>query len=199
MRGPSPVTPSRRGITPGSALTGKNTSIIHLATHGFYYPEENTDRKTPYYIMSPIGVEKISNRNFALRRTGLILAGGNKVWRGENVPNGVEDGVLTALEISSLDLSGCEIAVLSACETGLGDITDEGVWGLQRALKLAGVNTIIMSLWEVDDQATVLMMNEFYENYLKGKGKRQSFNLATKKVKKEYQDPRYWAAFIMLD
>ena len=134
-----------------------------------------------------------------MQRSGLLLSGGNKAWKGEVVPEGVEDGVLTAAEISELDFNSCNIVVLSACETGLGDITDEGVLGLQRAFKNAGVNTIIMSLWEVDDAATSLMMQSFYTNLLKGKSKRDSFIIAQNEVKKIYSDPRYWAAFIMLD
>ena len=107
--------------------------------------------------------------------------------------------MLTAAEISSLDLNRCDVVVLSACETGLGEITDEGVFGLQRAFKNAGVNTIIMSLWEVDDQATSLMMQTFYSNLVKGKSKRDPFSAAQNEVRKKYADPRYWAAFIMLD
>ena len=98
-----------------------------------------------------------------------------------------------------MDFNSCDIVVLSACETGLGEITDEGVFGLQRAFKNAGVNTIIMSLWEVDDQATSLMMQTFYSNLMRGKSKRDSFSAAKNEVRKKYSDPRYWAAFVMLD
>ena len=127
------------------------------------------------------------------------MAGGNKAWTGEPVPDGVEDGILTAEEISTLDLRNCDVVVLSACETGLGEITDEGVYGLQRAFKNAGVNTIIMSLWEVDDDATSFMMQSFYRNLLKGMEKKDAFEASQKDLKKKYTDPRYWAAFIMLD
>ena len=179
-------------------LSGKKTCIIHLATHGFYFSEENTKKNGYYLLSSEIG-EGVTNHSSALQRAGLLLSGGNKAWKGEPVPEGIEDGVLTAMEIASLDLTGCEVAVLSACETGVGDISDEGVFGLQRAFKIAGVKTIIMSLWDVDDQATSLMMSEFYKNLLKGKGKRESFYIAQRDVKKVFSDPRYWAAFIMLD
>ena len=128
-----------------------------------------------------------------------MMSGGNKAWVGETLPEDIEDGILSAAEISNLDFNSCDIVVLSACETGLGEITDEGVFGLQRSFKIAGVNTIIMSLWEVDDQATSYMMQNFYKNLVKGKNKREAFSIAQAAVKKKYSDPRYWAAFIMLD
>ena len=128
-----------------------------------------------------------------------MMAGGNRAWTGESIPVGVEDGILTAAEIANLDFNSCDLVVLSACETGLGEITDEGVLGLQRAFKNAGVNTIVMSLWEVDDQATSYMMQNFYKYLIKGTGKREAFSLAQEAVRKKYSDPRYWAAFIMLD
>lgn len=180
------------------ALSGGNFNILHLATHGFYMTESQAE-KNRFYTSNPFSNTYISNEVSPLKRSGLLLAGGNKAWRGEPVPTGVEDGVLTAEEIATVDLRNCDVVVLSACETGLGEITDEGVYGLQRAFKNAGVNTIIMSLWEVDDEATSFMMQSFYRNLLKGMGKNDAFEAAQKDVKKKYTDPRYWAAFIMLD
>ena len=180
------------------ALSGGSCSILHLATHGFYMTESQAE-KNHFYANNSLTSTFISNEVSPLKRSGLLLAGGNKAWMGEPVPDGVEDGVLTAEEISSLDLRSCDIVVLSACETGLGEITDEGVYGLQRAFKNAGVKSIIMSLWEVDDKATSLMMQSFYNNLMNGMNKRDAFDLAQETVKKKYMDPRYWAAFIMLD
>ena len=180
------------------ALTGNNFSILHIATHGFYMTESQAERND-FFASNPF-VQQNDEVGFSpLQRSGLLMAGGNKAWKGEVVPEGVEDGILTAAEIASLDLNSCDVVVLSACETGLGEITDEGVFGLQRAFKNAGVNTIIMSLWEVDDQATALMMQTFYRNLVRGKSKRESFTAAQAEVRKKYSDPRYWAAFIMLD
>lgn len=88
---------------------------------------------------------------------------------------------------------------MSACETGLGEIADEGVFGLQRAFKNAGVSTIIMSLWEVDDNATSLLMQTFYKNLVSGKNKRDALSIAQDEVRKQFPEPVYWAAFIMLD
>lgn len=180
------------------ALSGNNFSILHIATHGFYMTESQAERND-FFASNPFAQQNAEVGVSPLQRSGLLLAGGNKAWKGEAIPEGVEDGVLTAAEISSLDLNRCDVVVLSACETGLGEITDEGVFGLQRAFKNAGVNTIIMSLWEVDDQATSLMMQTFYSNLVKGKSKRDSFFAAQNEVRKKYADPRYWAAFIMLD
>jgi CHAT domain-containing protein len=99
-----------------------------------------------------------------------------------------------------LDLTHTQIAVLSACETGRGEVTAEGVFGLQRALKQAGVNTIIMSLWPVDDAATQLLMQEFYQQWITtNMNKHQAFTKAQKTVKAKYPSPEYWAGFILLD
>ena len=112
-----------------------------------------------------------------------------------------KDGIITAFEISKLSLSNIDLMVLSACETGLGMIKGDGVFGLQRGFKQAGVNSIMMSLWEVDDDATQILMTEFYSNYFQGKTKRQSLLAAQKKVCETpgFEDPEYWAAFILLD
>lgn len=181
------------------ALSGNNIGILHIATHGFYMTESQAERNEFFFTTNPFATQSDVSQISPLQRSGLLMAGGNKAWKGETVPEGVEDGILTASEIASMDLNSCDVVVLSACETGLGEITDEGVFGLQRAFKNAGVNTIIMSLWEVDDQATSLMMQTFYRNLVRGKSKRESFTLAQSEVRKKYEDPRYWAAFIMLD
>ena len=122
-------------------------------------------------------------------------------WRGNIISPDIEDGVLTAEEIANLHLENTELVVLSACESGLGDLSSDGVMGIQRAFKNAGVQTLIMSLWKVDDDATKLLMTEFYGNLLAGESKRQAFEKAKETVRKDarYSNPHYWAAFIMLD
>lgn len=179
------------------ALSGDDLDILHIATHGFYMNESKAERNE-FFSTNPLHLN-MKPSSSALYRSGLMLAGGNFAWRGELLPEDIEDGVLTAAEIANMDLSKCDLVVISACETGLGEITDEGVYGLQRAFKNAGVSTIIMSLWEVDDQATSYMMQNFYKNLVRGKTKREAFSMAQAEVKKKYSDPRYWAAFIMLD
>lgn len=179
------------------ALSGKKTSIIHLATHGFFFKDEETKAK-PFFEILDMEQHQYRPDN-SLKRSGLILAGGQRAWLGEPIPDQVEDGILLAEEIAAMDLSGTDLVVLSACETGLGEITSEGVFGLQRAFKKAGVQTLVMSLWKVHDTATSLMMRTFYENLLAGKSKREAFATAQQTVKAEYKDPYYWASFIMLD
>jgi len=165
-------------------LSGKKVSLLHIATHGFFVPADT-----------------ILNSEQSLNLSGLMLAGANNIWTNRPVPEGVEDGVLTAKEISNMDLRDADMVVLSACQTGLGEITDEGVFGLQRGFKKAGVHTLIMSLWSVDDNATQLMMTEFYSNLMAGMSKREAFLKAqrTLKTTKGFENPRFWAAFIMLD
>ena len=128
----------------------------------------------------------------------------NKTLREEDVYIDGCDGILTAQEISKLDLRGTSMVVLSACETGKGDIMQgEGVLGLQRAFKKAGAKTILMSLDKVDDEATRILMVEFYRNLMNGKTKHKSLQDAQNYLQKvengKYDDPKYWASFIMLD
>jgi CHAT domain-containing protein len=111
---------------------------------------------------------------------------------------------LTAKEIADVDLRGLDLVVLSACQTGLGDIAQgEGVFGLQRGFKKAGAKSILMSLWEVDDKATQILMTQFYKNLLSGQSKRQSLLSAQKYLREvdggRYDEPKYWAAFVLLD
>ena len=177
------------------ALSGRSTQILHVATHGFYISEKQAERSNPSLLKKDDGDSHI----YPLRRCGLMMSGGQHAWLGEDVPEGIDDGILTAEEIAGLNLSGTDLLVLSACQTGLGEIGDDGVYGLQRGFKIAGVNTIIMSLWEVSDAATEVLMTKFYSLLAKGKGKREAFDAAVEAVKKEYESPEYWAAFIMLD
>ena len=167
------------------ALSGKLNNILHIGTHGFMWTDNTTKYTDP------------------LNRCGLLFAGSNIALsgRGKELDKGVQDGILTAKEISLLDLREADLVVLSACETAKGDITSEGVFGLQRAFKMAGAQTIIMSLWKVDDLATQLLMTEFYTNWLGNKyaSKRAAFTKAQKTVKAKYPSPEYWAGFILLD
>ena len=138
-----------------------------------------------------------------MTRSGLLFSGCNRAFRHEQIPEGEEDGILTAQEISTLDLRGLDLVVLSACPTGLGDIVSgEGVFGLQRGFKKAGAKTIIMSLWNVNDESTMKMMTSFYHHYLNGMSKEEAFYTAQDELKKgspSQQERPDWAAFIMLD
>lgn len=182
------------------ALSGKKTPIIHIATHGFFFKNEEAKVK-PFFRMMSMDQERPRPDN-SLRRSGLAFAGAQKAWDGEEIPKGIDDGVMLAQEIASMDLAGTDLVALSACETGLGEINSEGVFGLQRAFKKAGVQTLVMSLWKVHDEATALFMQTFYGNLLSGKSKRDSFAAAQMALRehRDYgKDPYYWAGFIMLD
>lgn len=160
-------------------LSGNSPSIIHVATHGYYNNTHESD---------------IS----ALDCSGLVFSGFN-LYMDKNKKT--TDGCITASEISQMDLYNTDLAVLSACETGLGKIESDGVFGLQRGFKMAGVNSLMMSLWEVDDDATQLLMTEFYRNYVNGMTKMDALLNAQKIVRATvgFEDPEYWAAFILLD
>ena len=154
------------------SLSGKKLKTLHLSTHGFYYTPEEADNIG--YDFLQLNNRIASAEDKALTRSGLILSGANHILEGEELPKNVEDGILTAKEIANVDLRGLDLVVLSACQTGLGDISQgEGVFGLQRGFKKAGANSILMSLWEVDDKATQILMTQFYRNLLSGQSKRQ--------------------------
>ena len=134
-------------------------------------------------------------------RSGLVFSGASAYLEGEELPDDIDDGILTAQELSKLNLGNTDLVVLSACDSGLGETSAEGVFGLQRGFKLAGAKSLLMSLWKVDDLATSMLMIEFYKQYLSGKSKRESLYLAQSVLREseEFSDPYYWAAFIILD
>ncbi|MBS4013395.1 MAG: CHAT domain-containing protein [Bacteroidetes bacterium] len=184
-------------------------NILHIATHGFFYPDpEEVIRMNALEIKKGdvmfrgtnqgFGVWTYMNSTNPLMRSGLALAGANSVW-SKQLADSENDGVLTAQEVTNLDLSNTGLVVLSACETGLGDIKDsEGVYGLQRAFKMAGAKMIIMSLWQVPDKETEEFMTLFYSNLIMNNDVKASFNLTQKEMRKKY-DPFYWAAFVLLE
>ena len=183
------------------SLAGSSTDIIHLATHGFFWNEGDARKRDYVTFLNPLNHAVQSTEDKALLRSGLFFSGANIGLKGETLPDDVEDGVLTALELSNMNLGHVDMVVMSACESGLGETSGEGVFGLQRGFKLAGANTLLMSLWKVDDNATQKLMTEFYRNYLSGKSKQMSLYLAQQMLRNssEYSDPQYWAAFILLD
>lgn len=171
-------------------MHGQSPRILHLATHGFYYtPSEAKE------------VNYLKGYSDAMLLSGLIMAGGNAEWTGKKLPDGVLGGVLTANDIAQLDLSGTDMVVLSACQSGQGNVTAEGLYGLQRAFKKAGVGTIVMALWKISDQKSAEFMVEFYKSLVdKDWDKRKAFENAKLIIRGRYpNDPYYWAAFVMLD
>ena len=134
-----------------------------------------------------------------LLRNGIILAGANYAWSGKKPINGIDDGIVTAYEISQLNLSKTELVILSACETALGDVKgSEGVFGLQRAFKMAGAKKMIVSLWQVPDKETAELMTSFYSYWIKGKNITDAFAQAQADMRKKYS-PFYWAAFVLIE
>ncbi len=170
--------------------------ILHIATHGYFFPDPKEEEDPNLKGKLPFMVAE-----HPLIRSGLILAGANQVWLGGHSLKGYDDGILTAYEIAQLDLSNTELVVLSACETGLGDIEDyEGVYGLQRAFKIAGAHSIIMSLWQIPDRQTKILMESFYRNWLEAKMPiRQSFSEAQRAMRINGFDPYYWAGFVLVE
>jgi CHAT domain-containing protein len=131
-------------------------------------------------------------------RSGLALAGVNTWLDGGTLPAEAEDGVLTAEDVTGLDLFDTDLVVLSACETGLGAVrAGEGVFGLRRAFQLAGARAVVMSLWKVPDEATHELMTEFYRNLLAGQPRADALRSAQLAMRARYPDPRYWGAFIL--
>ena len=182
------------------ALSGHGYNIIHLATHGFFYPDEEAKEKDYFKPMLLNEHYRMYNEvDMSMWRSGLVMSGGNRAWKGDTIPNTVEDGILKAQEIGDLDLRGADLVVLSACNTGQGEVTGEGVFGLQRAFKMAGAQTIVMSLTPVDDQTTMAMMNKFYTNLFSGQSKHDAFYNAQRYIRSIKPDPKYWMGWIMLD
>jgi CHAT domain-containing protein len=175
-------------------LDGNSSQVMHLATHGFFLPlaKRNKDEFDR-------GGSAFTLQQNPMFRSGLVMAGGNHAWQGKPAIAGKEDGILTAYEIAQLDLSNTELMVLSACGTALGDMEgNEGVIGLQRALKLAGVKQMIISLWDVPDKAAMMLMTMFYRNWLSGQSTRDALRNAQLKMKQKYP-PYFWAAFVVVE
>lgn len=174
----------------------KNPQILHIATHGFFLQDiqkkETNERSFAGYTQDRM----IEN---PLLRSGLLLAGAKNAFIGKTNEN-QDDGILTAMEAMNLDLDDTDLVVLSACETGLGEVKNgEGVYGLQRAFQTAGVKSILMSLWTVSDEATQKLMTYFYQNWITKKmSKREAFNIAQMLLRKEFPEPYYWAAFVLV-
>lgn len=151
-------------------------TILHLASHGYFKPQEGGGNSLAETMI----------------QSGVALAGVN-----DNGTDG-EDGLLTAFEMSSLNLDATRLVVLSACETGKGVTNNgDGVYGLQRAIHVAGAQHMIMSLWKVDDTATQMLMVDFYKRWMKTGDMRQSFRTAQQSLRKTYPDPYFWGAFIL--
>ena len=178
------------------ALSENSPSVLHIATHGFFF-QGNDDKKQ---TLSTNNRNLKSIENNPLFRSGLIFSNANYAWQNGFNPYEKDDGILTAYEISNLDLSKTDIVILSACETGLGDIEgSEGVYGLQRAFKMAGVKTIIMTLWEVPDAETAEFMDLFYTKWKDINNAKLAFKKTQGVMMNKYREnPEKWAAFVLI-
>ena len=158
------------------ALSGHAPDLLHVATHG-YYSDGDED---------------------PMERSGLVFSGANAL-REEGPAESGEDGLLKSSEIALLDLRGTDLIVLSACQSGVGSVSSDGVYGLQRAFKKAGVRSILMSLWKVNDQVTAEMMRLFYTGLSSGLDSREAFQAARQTLRESYPDPLLWAPFVLLE
>jgi CHAT domain-containing protein len=166
----------------------KSPLLVHIATHGYFMQD------------GAFGVQEENATNNPLLRSGLMLANASKTISGAaNDVESNDNGILTAYEAMNLDLDNTKLIVLSACETGLGDVKNgEGVYGLQRAFLVAGADAMVMSLWKVDDAATQQLMTNFYTNWVKSGNKQKAFKQAQIQLMTKYKEPYYWGAFVMM-
>lgn len=174
-------------------MDGNSPSIIHLSTHGFYLV--GFDKYTEYFDK----LLSYSIKDNSMLLSGMLLADANSTLKASNEKTPLNDGIITAEEITMLDLRNTELVVLSACETAIGVNLQEDFGGLVRAFKNAGVKSILASLWKVPDDATAKLMTSFYKLFLSGKEMHLALKMAQKEVSKLYPDPYYWASFILLD
>ncbi|HOY19014.1 MAG TPA: tetratricopeptide repeat protein [Haliscomenobacter sp.] len=174
--------------------------VLHVATHGFFFPDPKESQ--------PGNTQAIGEKTFKVSdnpmiRSGLMLAGSNHAWKtGKPLSPDLEDGILTAYEISQMNLANTELVVLSACETGLGDLVgNEGVYGLQRAFKIAGARYLIMSLWQVPDFQTQVFMSVFYKHWLEGKmAVPEAFRATQAELRRRYSGEVFkWAGFVLVE
>ncbi len=159
--------------------------ILHIATHGYFLKDQQVRSEKVF------GVSAESARNNPLLRSGLLLKGAEKTIDNQNASlESSDNGILTAYEALNLNLERIELVVLSACETGSGDVkAGEGVYGLQRAFLAAGSNSLIMSLWKVDDAATQELMSLFYKYWISSGNRSRAFQQAQTKIKNKYVSP----------
>lgn len=185
---------TQKAATEASLKNVKAPWLMHIATHGYFL-------KDVEQAESAFGVHLENANDNPLLRSGLMLAGAAQTVSGSASPSlgSNDNGILTAYEAMNMNLEGTNLIVLSACETGLGDVkAGEGVYGLQRAFLVAGADALIMSLWKVDDAATQQLMTNFYTNWIKLGNKQKAFKQAQVQLMTKYKEPYFWGAFVMM-
>jgi CHAT domain-containing protein len=184
----------QKNATEANLKKVKGPAILHIATHGYFL--KDIDSKGAAF-----GINMENANDNPLLRSGIILAGGAATVSGNRIPNlqSNDNGILTAFEAMNLNLEGTDLVIMSACETGLGDVkAGEGVYGLQRAFLVAGADALIMSLWKVDDAATQQLMTSYYQNLAKLGNRQKAFKQAQLQLMAKYKEPYYWGAFVMM-
>lgn len=183
----------RSGATEDTLRTVKNPRVFHIATHGFFEAQKSQNSNA-------LALNENATFDNPLLRSGLMLSEAGDLMQSKNYfEYNKKPGVLTAYEVVNLNFDNTELVVLSACETGKGDVKEgDGVFGLQRAFFVAGAKSLIMSLFKVDDEATKKLMLIFYQKWLETGDRRKAFYEAKKELRKEYEHPYYWASFVML-
>lgn len=181
------------------ALSGAPIDVLHIATHGYYVPKDSSVQMSSLRrqlircsLIPHVGLSD------GMKRSGLLMAGADAIST-DSSSHAFSKTILTARDISMLDFSATQMVVLSACETAKGDISSDGIFGLQRAFKQAGVETIVMTLWRVNDIVTRDMMLAFYRYWTTTGHRRESFMRAIREIRNKYPEPEYWAAYIMLE
>lgn len=177
--------------------------ILHVATHGFFLEDTGAlPGARTMTISGPLGgVGSAPRPPDPLLRSGLVLAGARAatVRGGDPAERHLDDSLVTALELAGLDLWDTELVVLSACDTGRGDVKlGQGVYGLRRALIVAGAETLVMSLWKVNDKTTRTLMEGFYRSLLAGKGRATALREAMLSLRRTQRHPHFWAPFITI-
>jgi CHAT domain-containing protein len=182
----------------------RSPRVLYLATHGFFLADERHDPARDWHELGASAAAegsagRLSTRRLEnpLLRSGLALAGANTWLQEGSAPAEAEDGLLTAEDVTGMDLLDTELVVLSACETALGEVrVGEGVFGLRRAFVLAGARTLVMSLWKVPDRQTQELMEDYYRRLLSGQPRAEALRQAQLAVKARHPDPHFWGAFI---
>ena len=171
-----------------------NSAVIHVSTHGFYL------LYNPKIQSDILHLDGYSGHKNHLLRTGLAFSGANSAWNGLQ-SLGINDGILTAYEIASMNLSGTELVVLSGCNTGKGDIRyGEGSFSLQRAFRQAGVKSLIISFRDISDKENKELMADFYRYWQEGINKQNAFIMAQRNMRNKYpNEPHKWASFIFIE
>jgi len=167
-------------------FSGASPTILHISTHGFAETRK-----------SAVNLPALKDQYRPMDLTGIVMTNGNEGWLRGTADQ--HEGIMLASDIARMDLSQTETVFLSCCYSGEGIVKPDGIYGLQRALLFAGVDTVIFSLWAENEEVGRMFANEFYSSYLKNNDRHQAFKEARMAVRELTGDPYYWAGFIMLD